>query len=57
MSTKIEVTRKRLNVMRDTNRVYFAGMDKRDPKVAEMRKMVAEDTRYYHQKWLNAKQS
>jgi hypothetical protein len=54
---KVTTTRGRLNLFREGNRIYFVGKDKRDPQVAAMRKVAAEDMRYFHRKWLNAKQS
>lgn len=57
MLSKVEITRKRLALMRNANRMYFEGKDKKDPRVAQERREMAEDTRYFHQKWLNAKQS
>lgn len=47
-----EVARLQAKLVRDAANVYFAEKDKHDPHVAEQRRIVAEDIRYFHTKWL-----
>lgn len=56
MLSKVEITRKRVILIRDASRIYFSRRDKKDPKVAEERRQAAEDIRFFHNKWLAAKQ-
>lgn len=53
--SKATIARNRLVLIRDVNRIYFANQDKSDPAVAERRREVAADVRYFHNKWLAAK--
>lgn len=53
MMSKESITRNRLKLIRDASRIYFADKDKHDPFVAEQRREVAEDIRYFHKKWID----